>query len=154
MMMCNWLCVPAGRPAVTQQSASVLCPACPSVSEPRYPSADQPHLYSPPQRTKTNPCCPAGQRQARIRCNEITLSTSFKKSDDWCKKVSDTGVVAPVLSCILASVRVMSASVAEVNHLKPCSLKEPSVWGTATVSVPLAEETQDKERQLLMHYTS
>ncbi len=62
------------------------------------------------------------------------------------KKVRSTGVVAPVLSCTLASVRVMSASVAEVNHLKPCSLYEPSVWGAATVSVPLAEEVQDKER--------
>ena len=67
--------------------------------------------------------------------------------------VSSTGVVAPVLSCALASVRVMSASVAEVNHLKPWSLYEPSVWGTATVSVPLAEEMQDRERQL-MHYNS
>lgn len=58
--------------------------------------------------------------------------------------VSSTGVVAPILSCTLASVRVMSASVADVNHLKPCSLYEPSVWGTATVSVPLAE---DNDRQ-------
>ena len=51
-------------------------------------------------------------------------------------------MVAPVLSCTLASVRVMSASVAEVNHLKPWSLYEPSDWGTATVSVPLAEDKQ------------
>lgn len=61
--------------------------------------------------------------------------------------VCSTAVVAPVRSCTLASVRVMSASVAEVNHLKPCSLYEPSVWGTATVSVPLPEGMQDRERQ-------
>lgn len=53
--------------------------------------------------------------------------------------------MAPVLSCTLASVRVMSASVAEVNHLKPCSLYEPFVCGIATVSVPQAEEMQDRE---------
>lgn len=55
-----------------------------------------------------------------------------------------TGVVAPPLSCTLASVRVTSASVAEVNHLKPCSLYDPSVCGTATVSVPLAEEMHER----------
>lgn len=62
------------------------------------------------------------------------------------KDVSSTGVTAPVLSCTRASVRVMSASVAEVNHLKPCSLYDPSVWGTATVSVPLAEEKKQGEK--------
>lgn len=56
-------------------------------------------------------------------------------------------MVAPVLSCTLASVRVMSASVAEVNHFKPYSLYEPSARGTATVSVPLPEEMHDREKQ-------
>lgn len=47
------------------------------------------------------------------------------RTDDSRVKLSNlscTGVVAPVRSCTLASVSVMSASVAEVNHLKPCSL--------------------------------
>lgn len=43
------------------------------------------------------------------------------------RKVASTGVMPPVLSCTRASVSVMSASVAEVNHLKPCSLYDPSV---------------------------
>lgn len=68
--------------------------------------------------------------------------------------MSCTGVVAPVRSCTLASVRVMSASVAEVNHLNPCSLYEPSVCGTATVSVPVAEDMKDSEKQLMKHYIS
>lgn len=55
-----------------------------------------------------------------------------------------TGVVAPPLSCTLASVSVTSASVADVNHLKPCSLYDPSVCGTATVSVPLADEMHER----------
>lgn len=53
-------------------------------------------------------------------------------------------MVAPPRSCTLASVRVTSASVAEVNHLKPWSLYDPSVCGTATVSVPLAEEMHER----------
>lgn len=56
-------------------------------------------------------------------------------------------MVAPALSCTLASVRVISASVAEVNHFKPYSLYELSGCGTATVSVPLPEEMQDREKQ-------
>lgn len=64
-------------------------------------------------------------------------------------EVISTGVVAPLLSCTLAKVRVISASVAEVNHFKPWSLYEPSVWGTATVSVPLPEDNKDNTKQQL-----
>lgn len=72
----------------------------------------------------------------------LSHSVSFVQSDlRGVSEVSGTGVTAPVLSSTRASVRVMSASVAEVNHLKPCSLYEPSVCGIATVSVPLAVET-------------
>lgn len=67
-------------------------------------------------------------------------------TSDSGEKESYTGVVAPVWSCTLASVRLMSASVAEVNHLKPWSLYEPSVCGTATVSVPVAEDTKTMRR--------
>lgn len=54
----------AGRPAAAQQSASVLCPVCPSASEPRSPSAVRLHLCSPRRRTRTSLCCPAGHRAA------------------------------------------------------------------------------------------
>ncbi len=54
-----------------------------------------------------------------------------------CECVS-TAVLRPCRSEIRARVRVISASVADVNHLKPYSLNHPSCCRLATVSVPLA----------------
>ena len=49
-----------------------------------------------------------------------------------------TGTTDPSEFNTLAKVKVMSASVAELNHLYPCNLYVPSSCGIAIVSVPFA----------------
>lgn len=61
----SWPCVPEGRQAPTQQSASVVYPASPSASEPLCPSTGPSHLYWPLHRTETNPCYPEGQTNTK-----------------------------------------------------------------------------------------
>lgn len=87
MILCNWPCELAAHPAVTQQSASVWFPACPSVSEPRCLSTGLPHLYSPLHRTRTNPCCPAeGDKRKRTVAWNYLANNLFKLlSHEWDK---------------------------------------------------------------------
>lgn len=134
----NWPYKQGGHQGATRQWASASFPAYPSVFELQCPAAAHPCLDSPLHKTETNLCYPAEQRQTIIHSTNYSIMVMKVWSRE--PKRASTGVVAPVGSWALARVRVMSASVAEVNHLKPCSLYEPSVWGIATVSVPLAEE--------------
>lgn len=52
--------------------------------------------------------------------------------------ISQTLIDSPSLETILASVKVILLSVADVNHLYPYNLYEPSGCGKAIVSVPFA----------------